>query len=690
MVRDPELADTEIALRRCQVLYGPMQPFLGRGRDIARLREQLTAQRIAIIKAPSPGIGATRLAAEFAHAAAIEYPGGITWVRHRGSSPKEVAADVVEALALPTATWLHWPFVSQHEAQETMWRGLAARPPALVVVEGWPSWVDPSEWTPTPGGAHVLGIADAATAVEGDAVFTLGPLDDSVVLDTLRSALAARADRSAAQLTTLVAGDSLALAVAFARLHDASDDRIARYAESLETATTPDAIIVEAFESLSPAARTFLMILSCLDAGPVPLRLIRAICSRVAAGGDVPARVSSETWGDEAMTEVASRGLAPLTALGEPSAHARTLGLVRDHTGTRAAQLYEPIAAALADELDLLDLMHVHEARRLVPHARHAAWFLERSLSPAGYDRLLASTASSPRPFEAGEAAQKRVALIRGIETPPGAKTLEALTVLGHALSQRWELPDAQGVLREALAVAEQIHGAEALEVASVIGLLTRAIGLGSCGASPPEQLELKQRALSIRERAWGSGDQRLEMGLWDTGLALAVADRDSEALALFERATRIAERVGSRGLVNYVEGTAGCLGRLGRIEEALTALDRALELRRRENANHVTTPLRLAEEFLALGGRYGDLMARVDRVLAWPELTDDDDNAQKAQANARLRALRARTLAAMGRTEEASRDAEAALRTLEPLHGPGDKRILKLRALVVGSNRVS
>jgi tetratricopeptide (TPR) repeat protein len=676
--RGPEIRDEEeLRFRRCPILYPRCSPHVGRERDISRLQEHLSERRVAVIVPAAAGVGATCLAAELAHASSEHYPGGAVWIRHHGSTPKEAAADVVEALELPTSSWLHWPFIGTDHARATMWRGLSSRGRTLIVVEGWPPWADAADWTPPSESTHVVALGEATTAAAEQTLFRIGQPARGDLEGALRTAVGVSdlADR----IAELVDGDVLTTAIALARLRDAEAASRGAYAKSLQASAGREGIIVEAFAHLSSDTRTFVMALSCLAASPIPMSLIRALWTSLMPGG-------SDSELARSLYEVVGHGLAIRTATEEHVLHSRVLATVREQPGTWEP-LYGPVASVLAEQLRGLDAMAIHKARRLVMHARHAAWLLEKFLDASTYDNLLESISASTRPFESSEAARKRVALARSAEPLPGPRTLETLTTLGHALSQLRELPESQSILREALEIAERVHGGESLEVASVIDLLTRAIGLGTCGQSPPEVLELKLRALSIRERAWGPDDSRLQQALWTVALSLAIAERREEAVQLLDRAVAIAERERFPYRHQYLVSRASALGSLGRLEEAVADIDRAVALQRESGSpEHVVSTLSCAEEFLLPARRYDDLLARLDAVAEWPELQGGGDADGRAQARARLRAMRARALHALGRRDEASEAAAAAIQTLEILYGRDDRRLASLRALVIRS----
>jgi tetratricopeptide (TPR) repeat protein len=282
---------------------------------------------------------------------------------------------------------------------------------------------------------------------------------------------------------------------------------------------------------------------------------------------------------------------------------------------------------------------------------------------------------------EAGRA----VEWTRALEPVAGQRTLDALIHLGHVQTEARMLAEAQTTLRNALTLAERVHGPDSLEVAGIIDALARAMGLAVCGDAGPEHLELKMRALAIREHCWGRDDVRLSHPLWTLGLNLAVCDRMQEAVALFERAVELGRQGDdATRLSHYLESLAAGLGKLGRSDAALAAIREGIELRRHQAdaMRFVVNSFRSAEDALRGSGRAEELLALLAEVIAWPEWGAADEKVA-ATTNARLCAVRATLLAATGRHREASDMARVALPALQARYGDQHNEVKRLRVLL-------
>jgi tetratricopeptide (TPR) repeat protein len=250
-------------------------------------------------------------------------------------------------------------------------------------------------------------------------------------------------------------------------------------------------------------------------------------------------------------------------------------------------------------------------------------------------------------------------------------------------LSELRELDAAQSTLREALVLAERLHGAEAIEVAEVLDELRRAIGLAVCGDAGPEELALAQRALAIRERVWGHDAPKLAPHVHSVALGLAVRGLTDDALPLFERTVALAERdADARMLDGYLDTLANALASKGRVEDAVVATRRALGLRKNEGGmKYVTNSLHALAHGLSECERLDALLPMLSEVLEWPEWPRPADR-ETAITLAKVGALRARALDKAGRHEEAAAEGRRALPVLEA-DWPDATTLAALRSIV-------
>ena len=650
------LAVVEEGLRRCPILFPSCsERFVGRESDLVRLGAHLEAHGLAVLSGTGLGAGATRLAIEFAHSHAASYPGGIVWVCYRGSHRKEAAADIIEALDLPTPVYVRFPFVSPDDARATMWRGLAARGASLLVIDGWSQHDDPSDWS-APAGVHVIAVAGQGTTVPGGYAFRVGALDERSVSERLRAC-------GGSSLLPLVTSDALALDVTLSRLERSP---LARDAPPVRDA---EALLLEAILRLSNSARIVLHVLTLLDAEPVPPALLHAVLTRLREPM-LPATACA------ALDELYAAAIVQRTVFDEPCAHVRILRLAREWKAD-VGPLREPVLAALVEMLPAT-AKYVHLGRRVTAHAWRALQDDYEGLAPdALFDEFVELLGAGIRHPIAAAAARKAVARAkaRGDERA----ILRALQALGHALSETRALADAQDVLREAMTLAERVHGRDALEVAEVIEMLRRAIGLGACGDAGPEALELTARALGIYERSWSPDDPRLVGAHMHYALHLAVSKHNEEAAARCDRAMPFLERCDRWHVRQHLLLMGSIFADVGRGVDALNAIERAFQTCRGPDRDRALTATQTAAEVLRKLGRQHEILRRVDEVLSWDEWTSRPED---VITRARLLYIRAGALAQAGDRVEARASAARALPVLAPLYGEEHFMIATLRRL--------
>jgi tetratricopeptide (TPR) repeat protein len=653
---DPLVA-VEEALRRCPVLFFPSRSerFVGRESDLVLLGTHLDAHGLAVLFGTGLGVGTTRLAVEFAHSHAASYPGGVVWVCYRGSNPKEAAADVIEALDLPTPVYVRFPFVSPDDARATMWRGLGQRGQSLLILDGWSAHDDANDWLSPTGGVHVIAIAQHGILGPGAHTFQVGGLDESSVSDRLGS--------RGSSLLPLLTNDALALDVALARL-----ERGPRAGAS--PSQGPEGILLEAIVGLSKDARTLLQILTLLDAEPVPLPLLDATLVRLR-------EPMTPDTGRAALDELCMGAIVQRTVFDEPCAHVRVLGLARERWKAELSPLREPVLAALVEMLPA-SAKYVHLGRRVAAHAwRALACDYEGLVPDTLFDELLERLGAGPRHAIAATAARKAVSRARARDDK-GA-TLRALKALGRALSETRELDAAQDALREAVTLAEVVHGRDALEVAEVIEMLRRAIGLGVCGDAGPEASELTARAHEIYERSWSPEDPRLVGAHMHYALHLAVSNHYKEAAAVCDRAMPFLENCDVWHVTHHLLLMAPIFAEVGRGDEALNAIDRAVRRCRGPERKHTLHAMQVAAEVLSKLERRHEVLRRVDEILSWDEWTSGPED---RVTRARLLFIRAGVLEQAGDHAEARSSAARALPVLAPLYGEEHFMISTLRRL--------
>jgi tetratricopeptide (TPR) repeat protein len=126
------------------------------------------------------------------------------------------------------------------------------------------------------------------------------------------------------------------------------------------------------------------------------------------------------------------------------------------------------------------------------------------------------------------------------------ANDFDALIVHGKDLYGSERYAEARDAFREALAIGEDLHGPDAIELVEALVSLAMALGAKNHGKRETlaEELALHERALRITEAACGPDDPRTSTRLHDVALDLWALGRHDEALAAIQRSLAIAERL--------------------------------------------------------------------------------------------------------------------------------------------------
>jgi tetratricopeptide (TPR) repeat protein len=541
------------------------------------------------------------IASELAAMGTERHPGGVAWIFLRGSTTKDACADIVDAFELPCSASPRMPFVGKDGAFSTIWRGLSARPRALIVLDGWNDWSTEADWR----------RADCADVIA----------IPNEPLEPLR-------------------GDETAPAI-------------------------------------DPAERRLLSILRILDQSIVPKILLERIVDAIpVVDGEAPLRASSL---EGLLASMRERGLLARTLQGE----ARVAGSTRVACYAWLTPHVPDIEAAAAVLEKLLAATPgdcVHVLRRLGMHAWHLLADAEAfGAKGASVEALIKTLCTREYRLLYADVAKYWLVRVRSEEPEPGARTLDALMLLAGCLRDRRDLVEAQEVLREALPLAEKLHGESSMRLLPIIGLLNNVIGLGICGDATDEQLALAERELAICEKHCPTAPGLAYM-YWGYGLKLAVREENERALPQFERAVAIAVPE-DPFRSDYVLAVASALSDLGKAEEGFEHVDKALAMVRDGDPSRASSPLGVAREILRkhphLLSRFHDL---VTDVLNWPQWTKAE--AESADL-ARVRTYMVFALSSQGRRSEAAPLAEKAIAVLEPLHGSDSRWVKELRAIL-------
>ncbi len=678
--QDPD----ETRLTECPIPYHRrIDASLRRPSDVELLRERLARDRLVVLQGAQAGAGATRLAAELAHEEAAA-GARVLCLPYRTSSMLEAAADVVDSLKLPSAGHLRMPWVGQDDAMRAMWSELEATGPLLVVLEGAWAQAPVEPWLSPHPHVRVLAIRDAGDVSDDSTrIFPVPPLDRSVITRMLRDACQRIDVADVAALDSLFANDALSADVAHALLTSGDVPDVKGWVAPREGAA--EVVLTCAISRLLSGETThaiaaplaLLRVLVLLDAEPVPLELLAAILSH-APGGPLTIANLSEAVGMLEASRLVSR-----TVFGELVAHIRVLRVARDLFGETVVPWTHPVAAGLRDRLDAIPHIELRRRRRLAPHARRLLRcdFEGRvSASLLAKIGMAVSGDGAFRKVMGDLEARKAVELARSVEAAPGELTVEALMRLSLVLTEMGEHAEAKDVSRQAVEVAEQVEGVDGLLVARALDAHARSTYFGGSSYKSSESQAPGERALAIREKAWGPEDPRLAEDIFGLAGGLAVRGEHDEAIVLFRRAARLAERGDPHVLTGCLEALARALGRVGNTAEALAVTWRVLALYRDRkdpaDRRHVVFTVQSALNlFEGVAGRT-HVVALVDEVLAWPW---DRGDSEQSETVGRLRAVRAQALDGLGRHAEAVEEAERALLLLGPRQDYVRERLRKI-----------
>ncbi len=272
---------------------------------------------------------------------------------------------------------------------------------------------------------------------------------------------------------------------------------------------------------------------------------------------------------------------------------------------------------------------------------------------------LLAGIFKDTDPRRAGKGAgalSAREVLERGTERLQGALAdqpevrARLLSAVGEVYVSLGRFREAEPLLREALALREQVFGADSLEVAESLQLLGRLTAFAS---GPVAELEpLFERALEIRERRLDPGDLKLAESLRSLGVVYVMKHRYEPARDLLERALAIREaRLGPEhaDVGEVLQRLAQLEATQGRFEAAIPRVERAVAISERhlgpEHPRLVPILGNRARFYLG-AGRLEEAEPLVGRVLELAERhlgPDHQYTAESLQTVARVHIARGR-----------------------------------------------
>lgn len=211
---------------------------------------------------------------------------------------------------------------------------------------------------------------------------------------------------------------------------------------------------------------------------------------------------------------------------------------------------------------------------------------------------------ASPQPVALAIALASLSIAVAGVPAEPADIAPRASLEEIRRLNQVGKAGEAEAAARASLVKAERTHGSESAEVAEILDELAVALRRGGKSADP-EALEVCERALRIKERAFGVNDPRYATSLYNLGLL--------------------------------------CFGRKD-YQRAFSILEKSLEIRQQAlGSNHPD----VAKSLLALGsvhhdlGNYADGLTLTERGVAIEETALGSDNPERARGLNSLAVMR-------------------------------------------------
>jgi tetratricopeptide (TPR) repeat protein len=479
--------------------------FTGRDAELARIGELLDGGAgLAVVG--TGGLGKTQLAAEYAHAARAQYPGGVFWLNME--QPEGIAGQVAAlagpgGLNLPTAPVLD--FAGKVAAVRAAWTEPVARLLIFDNLEDPKVW---QQWRPTGGGTQVLITSRRQTwaATSGVAVLQLQPLGRRASQELLLASRAKIRKTTAAALLAdpAVAADAaaicealgdlpLALALAAAYLEATPSATLARYRADIEVAplarlemeleealpTGHEASILKTFalsydklgatQPDDAPARTLLHRVALLAPAPIPRRLL------VRVTGLNPDEAYAQEQVDHALRRLAALGL--IEDLGDDGArlHRLPAAYVRHRADDWVADNRAVAEALIAEVRVIRQTGYTLSAGPYLEHLRRAivqAGGREDSLVGRLYNNLGYLLHQQGDWAGAREALERALRIRRAVRGPMHPGIAPILNLLGMVLQSQGEPAAARQHFEHARAICEQTSACDTRDVVHILNNL--------------------------------------------------------------------------------------------------------------------------------------------------------------------------------------------------------------------------
>jgi tetratricopeptide (TPR) repeat protein/tRNA A-37 threonylcarbamoyl transferase component Bud32 len=260
----------------------------------------------------------------------------------------------------------------------------------------------------------------------------------------------------------------------------------------------------------------------------------------------------------------------------------------------------------------------------------------------------------------ARELVLQRLQLERKLYGPESARAAMALQHLGSVERMLGHYRESEQVLRQALAIVDR-RGASGSVLATVLLELSSAL---TWQGKLDEAVPLSARALAVDEQIFGADSPRLVDPLTRLASAILISGKPDEAHPHFVRALSIAERKLSSndGLItNLLQTLAWDELERGDLQAADGDARRALGFVEKSHNRYATAtakPLLLLADVMTRQKRHGEALAACDRALAIEEHDLGPSHPDTAYAYMR----RGETLLAAGRARESLAPFEHAL----------------------------
>jgi tetratricopeptide (TPR) repeat protein len=555
--------------------YAQNPDFRGRDKDLTELHRSLTTSSQPLALVGLGGLGKTQLASEYAHRFRHEYPGGIFWINARDTlRMKEDYADINRALDSRDAG------SPEERAQRMRLMLQELTEPSLVIYDNITRDTD-LRLLPTVGHCRILATVREDYTVRGR--FRLQPisaLDDEAAWTLLQTRISASdpAEQQAVKEIAVTLGNlPLALVLVAEHVRSSVVDQqgnairqpfssylkrltlgpqklLDRARRRFTAFTNHDGALFDAIEisyrSLTPTAQTMLAIASCFAARGIPPALLLSACD-----------IADPDEFSEALMDLTAFSLVTREEDGRLSLHAVVRFFARGQVNEDALRdTLGRVAGVLVARLNAAnESMDLRTIRPDIAHCRAVADLCRSHPTPRHYLDLLRELGIFY--FAQGELDKACEHLMMGLamaQQRHGPQNLEVALCLRHLANVKQaqaehargcgehevaavRYAEARRESEQALEIVQTLYGPEhsqTIDYYNDLGYIFR------CNADMESAKHYYTRALEITLKCYGSRHENVAMCLNNIAIVLESQQRYDDALGKLRRSRSILRRL--------------------------------------------------------------------------------------------------------------------------------------------------